>query len=70
MYVLSSAILIRTNQQPQGGMGRGNIPNAPRGPAAMRGGDTTPGGSSTGGGGGGAGAQRYSTQGNARAKPY
>ena len=52
-------------------MGRGNIPNAPRGPAAMRGGDTTPGGSSTsGGGGGGAGAQRYSTQGNARAKPY
>jgi hypothetical protein len=53
------------------------IPNAPRGPAAMRNttGGTTPGG--TGGTGmaapmaqGGTGAQRYSTQGSARAKPY
>jgi RNA-binding protein Musashi len=49
-------------------MGRANVPNAPRGPAAMRGsgGETTPQGQN----GGGAGAQRYSTQGNARAKPY
>nr|XP_031858670.1 uncharacterized protein CI109_005905 [Kwoniella shandongensis]KAA5525742.1 hypothetical protein CI109_005905 [Kwoniella shandongensis] len=53
------------------------IPNAPRGPAAMR----TPtgpgatgaqgnGGSTTPSANGGPGAQRYSTQGSARAKPY
>ncbi|ODN75166.1 hypothetical protein L202_06369 [Cryptococcus amylolentus CBS 6039] len=51
-----------------GGMNRGGMasrpPNAPRGPAAMRGpqqGGVTP---------QGPGAQRYSTQGNARARPY
>ncbi|WRT65210.1 uncharacterized protein IL334_002153 [Kwoniella shivajii] len=62
-----------------GGMGRGMnqnqarpVPNAPRGPAAMRSGPST-GGPSSGQGGNtptGPGAQRYSTQGSARAKPY
>ncbi|KIR27382.1 RNA-binding protein Musashi [Cryptococcus deuterogattii 99/473] len=58
-----------------GGMNRmGNnrqIPNAPRGPAAMRGPGQQPmGGAVNAPQGGGPGAQRYSTQGNARARPY
>ncbi|WVR04274.1 hypothetical protein IAU60_001274 [Kwoniella sp. DSM 27419] len=70
-----------------GGMGMGNmgmqqnrmggsaarpVPNAPRGPAAMRNNASPaqPGGGTTPQGGSGPGAQRYSTQGSARAKPY
>ncbi|ORX36162.1 hypothetical protein BD324DRAFT_630427 [Kockovaella imperatae] len=65
--------------RPMGNNGR-PIPNAPRGPAAMRngqgqtgGGGTTPTGGAAGGQGQGAqgpGAQRYSTQGQQRARPY
>ncbi|WWD00099.1 hypothetical protein V866_007007 [Kwoniella sp. B9012] len=61
--------------QQQGGSIR-PIPNAPRGPAAMRSGPsggTTPqsgSGGTVNGAPTGPGAQRYSTQGSARAKPY
>lgn len=49
----------------QGAMAARPVPNAPRGPAAMRGPGTAAPAPPTG-----PGAQRYSTQGSARAKPY
>ena len=61
--------------QPLGNQAR--PPNAPRGPAAMRNGSGAPAAGQTGGSpapgqanGQGAGAQRYSTQGTQRARPY
>ncbi|KAK8846582.1 hypothetical protein IAR55_005668 [Kwoniella newhampshirensis] len=60
--------------RPMGGSSARPIPNAPRGPAAMRtpapaSGSAT-GGTTPGAAAGGTGAQRYSTQGSARSKPY